>query len=96
MIIAPDGKIREINEIGYRQLGYAREEMLGRHISGFILPEFAAAVDDRMAAVREKGYLVFESAQVRKDGTVLPVEVSSRLIRLDVSQRFPPMDWMSA
>jgi diguanylate cyclase (GGDEF)-like protein/PAS domain S-box-containing protein len=83
MIIGPDGRIREINQVGYEQLGYTRDEMLGQHISRFILPEFAAVVGSRMAEVQNKGYLVAESAQLRKDGSVLPVELSSRLITLD-------------
>ena len=36
----------------------------------------------------KQGHLTFESAQVRKDGSVLPVEISSRTIKLDGENAF--------
>ena len=48
-ILDPDGFIREINQTAYARLGYTRDEMLGKHISEFILPECADMLVGRIA-----------------------------------------------
>ena len=82
MVLDLDGTIRDINSNGCERLGYTKDEMLGRHITGFNPPEFVAKFPKRLDEV-EKGDTVFESAHLRKDGTVMPVEVNSRMIELD-------------
>ena len=80
--------IKEVNRIGYRQLGYTKDEMLGRPIGDFVLPQFTPSLDDRLAMVLNQGYLVYESATVRKDGTVLPVEIANRAMHLHGQRAF--------
>jgi diguanylate cyclase (GGDEF)-like protein/PAS domain S-box-containing protein len=87
-ILDPDGIIREINQIAYERLGYTKAEMLGKHIGGYILPEFAAMLDNRIAKVKDQDFLIYESAQVHKGGSVLPIEVCSRAITLDGEKAF--------
>ena len=87
-ILDPDGFIREINQIAYERLGYTRAEMLGKHIGGYILPEFAAMLGNRIARALDQEFLIYESAQVHKDGSVLPIEVCSRAITLDGEKAF--------
>ena len=82
-ILDQDGYIKELNQIGYERLGYTKAEMVGKNIGGFILPEFAAMLDQRFARVQSQEYLIFESAQVSRSGSVLPVEICSRAIVLD-------------
>ena len=82
-ILDPEGFIREINRIAYERLGYTRDEMLGKHVGGFILPEFADMLGSRIASIQNQDFLIYESAQVHKDGTVLPIEVCSRAIVLE-------------
>ncbi len=81
LILDLDGCIKDINPIAYGRLGYTKADMVGKQIGSFILPEFVAKLDNRFAKVQQNGYLVYESAQVRKDGSVLPVEISSRADR---------------
>lgn len=88
LVLGSDGIIKEINRVGYEQLGYTKAEMVGSHLSKFISPEFAAIIGDRIAKLLEQGFLVYESAQVRKDGSVIPVEISSRTIHLDGGTAF--------
>lgn len=88
LILGSDGLIKEINRVGHEQLGYTKAEMLGKHISQFISPEFATILGERIAELLEKNFLTYESAQVRKDGTVLPVEISSRKITVDGQNAF--------
>ncbi len=82
------GFIKEVNQIGHERIGYTKAEMVGRHVSDFILPEFAAKLDKRLAKTHSKEYLIYESANVRKDGSVLPIEVCSRVIELDGQKMF--------
>jgi diguanylate cyclase (GGDEF)-like protein/PAS domain S-box-containing protein len=83
LILDMSGKIVEINQTGCRQRGYTKSEMIGRHISEFDPPSFAAAVPARMAQLHEFGQIRFESAHICKDGQVMPVEIHSRVITFD-------------
>ena len=82
-ILDQDGFIKEINRTASEQIGYTRAEMLGKHIGGFLMPEFAATLKSRLARIQSHDYLIYESALVRKDGSVLPVEVCTRAIELE-------------
>ena len=42
-------------------------------------PKSRVQVEKQMKQVEERGGLVFETEHVRKDGTLFPVEVSSRV-----------------
>ncbi len=75
-----DGQFIDINQSGYTRLGYTKQEMLSLHVSRLDPPEFAARVSERLAQVSRSGMAVFESAHIRKDGSVMPVEISARLI----------------
>jgi PAS domain S-box-containing protein len=88
LILGPDECVKEINHIGHEQLGYTKAEMIGKHISQFISPEYVSMIGVRMAELSEKGHLTFESAQVSKNGSVLPVEISSKKIELDGQNAF--------
>ena len=87
-ILDQDGFIKEINRIAYEQLGYARDEMVGKYIGDFVLPEFIPLLKSRFAQVQSQGYLTYESAQMRKDGTVLPIEICNRAIELNGQKAF--------
>jgi diguanylate cyclase (GGDEF)-like protein/PAS domain S-box-containing protein len=87
-ILDQDRCIREINQIAYGQLGYTKPEMLGRHIGDFISPEFVPLLKNRYATVQNQGYLIYESAMVHKDGSVLPVEICNRVIELGGKKTF--------
>ena len=83
LILDRDGRVTDINRTGHERLGYTKDEMVGKSISQFDVPEFASLVAERIAGIMEKGYGIFESAHVRKDGSVMPVEVSAQAIELD-------------
>ena len=44
LVLGSDGCIKEINHVGHEQLGYTRAEMVGKHISQFISPEFSSGI----------------------------------------------------
>jgi diguanylate cyclase (GGDEF)-like protein/PAS domain S-box-containing protein len=83
MVLDLDGTILDINRTGLEQRGYTREEIIGMHITRLDPPEFAAKVPKRLDDLEKKGFAVFESAHLCKDGTVMPVEINSRIIELD-------------
>lgn len=77
------GNFIDVNQRAHTRLGYTKEEMLSLHISRLDTPEFAALVPERLGRVMEEGSTLFESAHVRKDGSVMPVEVNSRLLEYE-------------
>lgn len=82
IIISPDGRFLDMNTVAHERLGYTKEEMLGLHITDIDSPEFAKLVPERIAIIRAVGKATFEAAHVRKDGTVMPVEASVRMVEL--------------
>ena len=83
MVLDLDGTIIDINRTGLEQRGYTREEMVGMHITKLDPPEFAAKVPRRLDDIEKKGFSIFESAHLCKDGSVMAVEINTRVIELD-------------
>ncbi len=83
MVLDIDGTIIDINRTGLAQRGYTRDEIIGMHITRLDPPEFAAKVPKRLEDLEKKGFAVFESAHLCKDGSVMPVEINTRVIELD-------------
>ncbi|NNM82172.1 MAG: PAS domain S-box protein [Burkholderiales bacterium] len=88
LILDEEGRIVDINRIGHERLGYSREEMLGKRIAEFDTREFSAIVPERLAEIEREGHGMFASAHLRRDGTVIPVEVHSRIIHLGGKKRY--------
>jgi PAS domain S-box-containing protein len=82
-VLDRNGQFLEANRTAYERLGYTRDELLSMHISELDPPEFAVRVPERLARLKKEGNAVFESAHLRKDGTVMPVEVNSRVLELE-------------
>jgi PAS domain S-box-containing protein len=80
-----DGSIIEANERSSSMLGYRIEELL--HMNVRTIGTTCALLDmdelgKKLNVSEEKG-IVFESEYLRKDGTVLPVEVSLRAFEIE-------------
>ncbi len=73
----------DVNQKTCSDLGYSREELLSMRVSDInpAAGEFASANITEM--IRKSGRLVLERAHRRKDGTIFPVEVSLRWVRLE-------------
>lgn len=76
VIDADSGRIVEANRAAELAYQYTRDELLARSIFD-LRTEAAPAVADQMRSADRVGSL-FETSHRRKDGTVFPVEVSSR------------------
>ena len=80
LLIKPDGKILQANDRAFQAYGYSRNELLRLSIKDLRAVETVGKVDAHMQQVREHDGFIFETEHKRKDGSVFPVEVSSRVI----------------
>ncbi len=79
-IIDFQGHILEVNDAACERLGYRKEELLQMTPMDLDTPEYAALVMQRMNQVNQNSRAIFETAQVNRNGTVIPTEISSRII----------------
>ncbi len=83
LMLHRDGIVVDVNRQACESLGYAREELIGRHPTAFdpdVTPEVIDAMLVRLAAGED---LAFDSRHRRKDGTVFPVEIRIRPFEID-------------
>jgi PAS domain S-box-containing protein len=73
-----NGRILAANRGACDYYGYTREEMLALSPADVDTPEQAAHIGERIAALQEKGQVVFETVHRRKDGSLLPTEVNAQ------------------
>jgi PAS domain S-box-containing protein len=83
LLIAEDGTILDANDRAAEAYGRSREELVGFPISGLRAQDSGPSPAERLAEVRARGGLVFETLQLRRDGTPFPVEISTRLAEVD-------------
>ncbi len=81
-IADPNGTIIDVNRAAIDLTGYGRDELVGRNLAGIDAPGAAAQLPERLERLTSQGGLSFETAQVRKDGTVVPLEISATVIEL--------------
>lgn len=73
----------DVNETACKELGYSREEFLSMSVfdtDSSINRDMKKIMD---AQLQKTGTLRFEGIQRRKDGTTFPVEINSKLVKLD-------------
>ena len=73
-----DGKMVDVNSRAEELLGYTKEELMGMNVPDLHTEETKAESDEAFARIKDERSLRFESEMKRKDGTVIPVEISSR------------------
>ncbi|MFP3952380.1 MAG: PAS domain S-box protein, partial [Candidatus Bathyarchaeia archaeon] len=76
-----DGKIIYVNEMAYEERGYSREELLDMNVHDLDTPKYATLIKPRIEKLLEEGSAMFEAAHQCKDGSTLPVEIHSRIIK---------------
>jgi PAS domain S-box-containing protein len=70
----------EVNEKAAQRLGYRREELLAMTVDAISAPGRETSIDGLVDALKKQGSIVFEHVHRRKDGSEMPVEISSRLV----------------
>jgi two-component system, cell cycle sensor histidine kinase and response regulator CckA len=77
------GLFLELNGAACRHLGYTRDELLEMTVADIDAVDNPPNVGaDRMREILENGSAFFETAHRRRDGTVVPVEVSASVLQL--------------
>ena len=82
LLMHRDGGIIEANEAAVAAYGYSRQELACMNISQLRSPCTLDAMPEQMMKADESGIL-FETLHKRKDGSLFPVEVSSRGTTID-------------
>lgn len=89
------GRLVEVNSRACEMVGYTRDEALKLNVTDVISPENLAATPLRWDALRGGQAVIGERTLLRKDGSLLPVELSARMfadgrvqaILRDITQR---------
>jgi PAS domain S-box-containing protein len=79
----PDDNFIYVNEAACRAHGYSRDEFMKMKITQVIAPEQLSDLPPIRQEIEEKGQITIESAHLRKDGSIMPVEVHSQIIESD-------------
>ncbi len=80
-LIRPDATFYDFNEIAHTKLGYTKEEMLGFKVAD-INPEFSVeGWPFHWEELKAAGSLVFNSVELRKDGSLMDVEIKANIIQ---------------
>jgi PAS domain S-box-containing protein len=74
------GKLVYFNEAAYKTRGYTKDEFQGLSIRDLEDPNNPRFFGSRMNELLNKGETTFETVNLRKDKSVLPVEVHARVI----------------
>ena len=78
--IDPDGKpgrLVEVNDILCHNLGYTREELLSLSIPDILSEAGLRRIQETSGVIDHAGQAIFETEHRRKDGSIVPVEVST-------------------
>ena len=86
--VSRDGIIRDANESAAAMHGCPREEFVGHSVREFRPVEDPAAMPGLMDAVRRGQGARFETLHARRDGSIFPIEVSSRVVQLEGEEVF--------
>ncbi|WP_269850536.1 GAF domain-containing protein [Methanosarcina horonobensis] len=77
----PEGQsYMDVNQAVVKRLGYDKEEILKMEAEEIIPAEYWASVRENLKKIQREGSRVYEAGAVCKDGTVVPLEVSARII----------------
>ena len=74
-----DGKIFETNVIASRYLGYTKKEFMQMRLHDLDEHPEALLTPEKVQILLSRGHLLFNTVQKKKDGTMVTVEVSSRI-----------------
>jgi len=78
--IDEEGRLVHFNQALCRLTGYRPEELSGVRLHEIEPPEYASQIEPIIRKLKRYGEATFESAYLSKNGTVIPIEVHSRLM----------------
>lgn len=83
LLINSDLKIVEANDMALTTYGYSRSEFIGISLEEIRAPETVALISEQIKMVRENESATFETIHKRRDGSIFPVEISSRIVMIE-------------
>ena len=81
LMFSENMELEDVNSAACQMIGYSREELVGRHANEFVSPDSLARRPVDLEALRRGEVVTNERRLVRKDGTLLHLETSTK--RLD-------------
>lgn len=80
--VSPDGFVKSVNKFGSDYLGYAMDELIGREIWEIVYPDDILLVKNKISGMfnEQQESATLEFRKIKKDGTVIWVNESARLI----------------
>ncbi|MDP3879153.1 MAG: PAS domain S-box protein [Dehalococcoidales bacterium] len=80
-LINPEGYFAYANEAAIKTYGYSRDEFLSMNLSQLLRTEEALLIPGRFKEVLRMGQMELETIHVRKDRSLMPVQVRHNLIK---------------
>src|SRR5207253_7121818 len=74
------GRYLDVNPRACEVTGYSRNELLGLNTADTYVPEERTGVPDRLAEIARSGSASYERSLLRKDGSVITVEVNAQAL----------------
>lgn len=78
-----DGNFIYLNEAAWKTRGYTRDELMAMNLHVLDVPAYAKFIEVKIAELMVQGSNTFEAAHRCKDGSIMPIEVTSRIIESD-------------
>jgi two-component system, cell cycle sensor histidine kinase and response regulator CckA len=82
MMSEPGGKFIEVNRSACERLGYSRDELLTMSLADISAPGYAPLAPAGDEALKGARSAFFDTVHIRRNGTAIPVEISSTVIDL--------------
>ncbi|MDD1682971.1 MAG: PAS domain S-box protein [Methanoregula sp.] len=76
------GKIVDANDMAVRQTGFAKDELMQKNLLELCSRDLSLRSRAIMMELLTRGEARFETEKIKKDGSLLPVEISARLAKL--------------
>ncbi len=73
----------DANESALKAFGYKKNELIGISADKITGNEFLKKAPARIKKLRQNRVLIFEANRIRKDGSTFPVEISTRIIKMN-------------
>jgi diguanylate cyclase (GGDEF)-like protein/PAS domain S-box-containing protein len=74
------GRFVDVNTVACSRYGYAKEEFLRMTPQDIMTPERVKYLVPGVEEIRKQGYFLYETTHQRRDGTIIPTEVSSQIV----------------
>ena len=78
-----DGRILDANKVAETMYGYTHEEFLNLNVKDLVSPVFLVGKSDYIKWELEHKDLLTDIPNIRKDGSIFPVEISTRLANIE-------------